>query len=270
MGMARTWLSISVDLLGGRGEELWPSPGRLFAVGPSHTFMDFASAINTAFARWDHSHLSEFNLTDGRLIAYPEFALDALGSFNGPVMRLLDIDRQKVARTVKPGEEFKFVFDLGDSWVHRCTVGTKKIDPLETLGIVPAQPLPYWGWGVIPDQYDRNWDGDDGESEAPKKHPGVDPMLDYTWPPAVGPLDVSEVKAAIAAKDRTRFLDAITGRDINVALHEVAEGGALLLGKGGTEETAAIAVSFINRLTMRSAPGDKEIADQLLAALHTR
>lgn len=265
--MARTWLPISVDLLGGRGEELWPAPGRVFAVGPAHTFMDLASAINTAFARWDLGHLSEFNLSDGRLIADTEFALDSLTSFHGPVMRLLDIERQKVARTVKPGEEFKFVFDLGDSWVHRCTVGTKKIDPLETLGIVPAQPLPYWGWGVIPDQYDRNWDGDDGESEVPDKPADVDPMMGYSWPPAVGPLDVNEAKAAIAANDLARFLDAITGRDVNVALHEVAEGGALLLGKGRTEETVAIALSFINRLTMRAAPGDQELADQLLAAL---
>lgn len=32
--MARTWLSVTVELLGGRGEELWPYPGRVFAVGP--------------------------------------------------------------------------------------------------------------------------------------------------------------------------------------------------------------------------------------------
>jgi hypothetical protein len=44
--MARTWLSVTVELLGGRGEELWPWPGRIFAVGPSHTFMDLANAIN--------------------------------------------------------------------------------------------------------------------------------------------------------------------------------------------------------------------------------
>ncbi|MDP9989550.1 hypothetical protein J2S98_004741, partial [Arthrobacter oryzae] len=58
--MARTWLSVTVELLGGRGEELWPWPGRIFVVGPSHTFMDLANAINDAFARWDRSHLSVF------------------------------------------------------------------------------------------------------------------------------------------------------------------------------------------------------------------
>src|SRR3954468_23428735 len=61
-GMARTWLSVTVELLGGRGEELWPWPGRIFAVGPSHTFMDLADAINDGFGRWDRSHLSMFTL----------------------------------------------------------------------------------------------------------------------------------------------------------------------------------------------------------------
>ena len=42
--MARTWLSVTVELIGSRGEELWPWPGRIFAVGPSHTFMDLANA----------------------------------------------------------------------------------------------------------------------------------------------------------------------------------------------------------------------------------
>lgn len=50
--MARTWLSVTVELLGGRGEELWLWPGRVFAVGPSHTFLDLADSINNAFARW--------------------------------------------------------------------------------------------------------------------------------------------------------------------------------------------------------------------------
>jgi len=51
--MARRWFSIRVELLGGRGEQLWPYPGRVFAVGPAHTFADLARAIDNAFARWD-------------------------------------------------------------------------------------------------------------------------------------------------------------------------------------------------------------------------
>jgi hypothetical protein len=56
------------------------------------------------------------------------------------------------------------VFDFGDDWTHLCTVGEERIDPLDELGILPDGPLPYWGWGAIPDQYGRRWDGDDGES----------------------------------------------------------------------------------------------------------
>ena len=43
----------------------------------------------------------------------------------------------KVAGAVKPGEEFVYVFDLGDDWRHRCVVDTDKVDPHEvdeTLG----------------------------------------------------------------------------------------------------------------------------------------
>jgi len=49
--MARTWLSIRVDLIAGHGEELWPRPGRLFAAARTHTFAQLATAIDDAFAR---------------------------------------------------------------------------------------------------------------------------------------------------------------------------------------------------------------------------
>jgi hypothetical protein len=48
----------------------------------------------------------------------------------------------------------------------------QRIDPVEALGILPGKSLPYWGWGDIPDQYRRQWDGDDGESPQP-----MDPEL---------------------------------------------------------------------------------------------
>jgi hypothetical protein len=51
--VAETWVQIRVDLLGGRGFDLSPTPGRIFIVGPSHTFAQLADAINQAFARWD-------------------------------------------------------------------------------------------------------------------------------------------------------------------------------------------------------------------------
>jgi hypothetical protein len=35
----------------------------------------------------------------------------------------------KVASVVGPGEEFRFVFDFGDRWEHRCRVMPEKVDP---------------------------------------------------------------------------------------------------------------------------------------------
>ena len=54
-----------------------------------------------------------------------------------------------------PGQQFLYVFDLGDDWTHLCTVADKLIDPLETLGITTSEmpgPLSYWGWGSMPDR----------------------------------------------------------------------------------------------------------------------
>jgi hypothetical protein len=70
--MARTWLSIRVDLVEGHGVHLWPRPGRIFAAARSHTFSDLAGAIDDAFARWDRSHLQEFTLADGTRLCDPD------------------------------------------------------------------------------------------------------------------------------------------------------------------------------------------------------
>jgi hypothetical protein len=79
--MARTWQRIRVDLLGGRGFELIPTPGRVFIVGPSHSSGDLAEAIDTGFARWDLAHLHGFELADGRRIGIfdPEYPNEWLG-----------------------------------------------------------------------------------------------------------------------------------------------------------------------------------------------
>jgi len=63
--VARTWLQIRVDLLGTAASDLDPCPGRILIVAPAHTFEELADAINQAFARWDLSHLHEFELADG-------------------------------------------------------------------------------------------------------------------------------------------------------------------------------------------------------------
>ena len=59
------------------------------------------------------------------------------------------------------------VFDLCDDWTHLCTVVDASIDPSDAIGMVPNVPLPYFGWGIIPDQYGRSWSGEDGESPTP-------------------------------------------------------------------------------------------------------
>jgi hypothetical protein len=147
--------------------------------------MDLANAINDAFARWDRSHLSMFTLADGRVITDEETGSEMAGSIRGPIIAPIDIAAAKVVRTVEPGAEFQFTFDLGDAWMHRCVVGEVKADPLEVLGVRPDAPLPYWGWGGIPDQYGRRWDTDDGESRAPGKPGRSHPMLLHAWPAQV-------------------------------------------------------------------------------------
>ncbi|MBF6221737.1 hypothetical protein IU479_26920 [Nocardia abscessus] len=155
--MSQTWLSIRVDLVSGGGEDFWPRPGRIFAASPRHTFEQLATAIDDAFARWDRCHLHQFDLGDGRPIGEPD---------PDDEFELLDAAVVSLDRLVA-GQQFVYVFDLGDCWTHLCTVGGIRIDPIEAVGVVPDRPVPYWGWGSIPDQYGRRWDSDDGESPAP-------------------------------------------------------------------------------------------------------
>ncbi len=157
--MSRTWLSIRVDLIGGGGRDLWPRPGRIFAASRRHTFAQFATAIDDAFARWDRSHLHQFEFSDDRRIGRPDWE-------DGDDTELLD-GRTLTLSTLRPDEQFLYTFDLGDNWVHLCTVGERRIDPDEQVGIEPDCPVPYWGWGSLPDQYGRRWDGDDGATPLP-------------------------------------------------------------------------------------------------------
>jgi hypothetical protein len=174
VGVARTWLSIRVDLVEGHGQRIWPRPGRLFVASRSHTFAQLSDAIDDAFARWDRSHLHEFTLADGSRLTTPYMDWEELG----PV---IDDQRERLGR-LGLGDRFVYVFDFGDAWAHLCTVGPKRVDPLETLGIVPDRPLPYFGWGTIPDQYLRGWDGDDGESRPPRDRGLTDlPPLRAHW-----------------------------------------------------------------------------------------
>ena len=91
--------------------------------------------------------------------------------------------------------------DLGDNWQHLCTVAAQRADQLERLGIIPVGPLPCWGWGDIPDQYGRRWDGDDGSSPMPKTPNGLadlPPILPGWGPrrarPDASPADSSAIR----------------------------------------------------------------------------
>jgi hypothetical protein len=137
-------MTVRVELVSGAGVHFEP-PGRIFLVGPGHTFGALADAINLHFARWDRSHLHEFTLADGRRIGFPD--PDSPDT--------LDQARIDVASTLGKGDEFEFVFDFGDDWEHRCRVEEVGVDPDKLYGDTPMLPVPIWGWGSIPDQYGR-------------------------------------------------------------------------------------------------------------------
>jgi hypothetical protein len=267
-GMARTWLSVTVELLGGRGEELWPWPGRIIAVGPSHTFLGLADAINDAFGRWDRSHLSTFTLADGQVVTDESTGADMTEAVGGPIIAPLDMGSAKVAKVLEPGAEFQFTFDLGDMWTHRCEIAAEKIDPVEVLGIRPDTPLPYWGWGTIPDQYGRRWASDDGESRPPRRPNQPHPMRLHAWPaPGQLPtLDLVALRESIASNDADRFLAVVTGCNVDDALQQVGAGVPMAL-RQRRDQAEPVSVSVINRLTWRGGPGDQVLAEDLLACL---
>ena len=133
------WISVQVELVEGRGQQLWPRPRRVIAASVHHSFGLLANAIEDGFARWDRAHLHEFELGDGTRIG----SADPESDFGDVV---LDEGRLNLYR-LRLGEQFTYVFDFGDDWAHLCTVGKSQIDPVETLGIIPNRPLPYFGWG---------------------------------------------------------------------------------------------------------------------------
>jgi hypothetical protein len=113
-------LSIRVELIEGRGERYWPRPGRLFAPARSHSYAQFSNAIDDAFARWDRSHLHEFELPDGTRIGTPDPESDN--------ENVLDESRETLSGLFA-AQQFIYVFDFGDDWTHLCTVVDASIDP---------------------------------------------------------------------------------------------------------------------------------------------
>ena len=128
----------------------------------SHSFGQLADAIDLAFARWDLGHMHAFTLADGTQVT-------PLDLWDGDAPDdSIDSDTTKLSR-LQPGEQFAYLFDFGDDWTHLCTVDPQRIDAIEVLGVGPGEPTPYFGWGDLPDQYGRRWEGDDGESTPPKR-----------------------------------------------------------------------------------------------------
>lgn len=172
--MARTWLSIRIELIDGGGQTLWPRPGRIFAAARAHTFAQLATAIDDAFARWDCAHLHMFDLGERGGLLIDRYWDDP--------PREARLDHTVRLGALLAGQQFVYVFDLGDDWAHLCTVAKQRIDPLDTIGILSDRPLPYWGWGSIPDQYGRCWDEDDGETRQPANPQLADlPALHPGW-----------------------------------------------------------------------------------------
>jgi hypothetical protein len=157
-----SWWSVRVELIGGAPcGDLWPRPGRLFAVSPRHTFHTFAEAIDDAFARWDRSHLHEFTIAGGKTVTELRYLDDY------DPARELDADVMTLGQLLKPGDDFEYTFDLGDNWRHQCMIAADLIDPADVVSAGITAPCPFWGWGNIPDPYGRLFDGDDGESPVP-------------------------------------------------------------------------------------------------------
>lgn len=264
--MAKTWRLIRVELLGGRGLDLWPRPGRVMVIGPHHTFADLAAAIDAAFARWDRSHLSRFDLADGTAFAYPD------PDDEPPVT---DMREALVLQHMQPGAPFRYLFDYGDEWVHRCEMEPRKVDPVETLGIEPEAPMACFGWGDLPDQYGRRWDGDDGQ-EPPSAPAELDPMRVFTWPdvpgwalastsPALTFDDLRALRAAVGQRDGAAVVEILQGRDPTMVLQHAGD-GLLVARAAGVGGVDSLVEEVAARLRQRGFEGDDELADQLTGA----
>lgn len=153
------WMTIRVELTSRQGEPLVSPPGRILLAHPDHLFADLAEAIDNAFGRWDVTPLHEFAV-DGRRVL-PGGDPDDDEAEDSESLTLGEMD-------LETGDQFSYVFDLGEGWEHDCRVEETGVDPADGIEGTDV-PVPVFGWGSIPDQYGRTTDDDpdlDGEFEA--------------------------------------------------------------------------------------------------------
>lgn len=274
--MARTWLSIRVDLVAGRGEEFWPRPGRVLVARRTFTFRQLAHAIDVAFGRWDFAHLHRFVLDDVELVPLDWWDDPPPGA---------DDDTSRLS-ILELSQQFAYEFDLGDGWEHLCTVGPSRVDPIDVLGIQPDEPGVAFGWGDLPDQYGRRHDADDGGEAPPPAQPDppmsdLPPLLphwgDWTppvlgeqldWLPSMQDWDDESWRrllGAVKRGDGPDVLAVLHRRDPLVVAH-LAGAGLLLALDDQLADAGNPARQLADELRDRMLSGDEELADQLDAA----
>jgi hypothetical protein len=145
-------MTIRVVLARQADDDLPQPPGRVLLAHADHSFSDLAEAIDTAFGRWDLTPLHEFEV-EGRLLVSEGDDREA--------EETEDVTLGEVG--LRGGARFTYLFDLGEGWMHECTVEDIGVDPFDLAGEEPDVPVPVFGWGMLPDQYGRlTEDEDDG------------------------------------------------------------------------------------------------------------
>jgi Plasmid pRiA4b ORF-3-like protein len=104
---------------------------------PVAQFADLAAAIVDTSALWDRTaHLHMFDLGESGGLLIDQYWDDPPEDSRA--------DTAVKLSTLTAGRQSAWIFDLGDNWSHRCTVGAEQIDPDDTPGITPDWPMPYW------------------------------------------------------------------------------------------------------------------------------
>lgn len=276
--MARRWQIIRVELLSGRGERCEPPPGRTFILPPKATFDELGRAIDHAFARWDLNHLRQFEFTDGTMIMDDATMSEWPSSLDDAISRMISLDEPVKGHVTAADTQFSYTFDLGDEWFHLCTLEGFG-DPADVYGSDPSTPVAIEGWGTIPDQYGRRWDGDDDDDDQPPPVV-VPPELDRynRFQPPAPLVDLGLLRTAADRTDNSAALvaalvDAISGVQLDSALHQVSAeilSAARSLPAAQTKQLESVLLALHNRATRRGWEGDDLLAEDLLATVQGR